>query len=127
MTALRRYVLLQIPDACLSALVLAGLYQWAGLAGWLAVGLFGLWVVVNVVQYPFVMHAYSGTPSDMVGPERLIGAPGVVTRTLDPDGWVRVGAELWRADLIEQVGPLPEGSRVQVRAVRGLTLIVRVD
>jgi membrane-bound serine protease (ClpP class) len=55
------------------------------------------------------------------GSENLVGAPGVVTRALDPAGQVRVLGELWEA---RSATPLSEGTPVRVSAVRGLVLEV---
>jgi len=38
------------------------------------------------------------------GVERMIGAPGVVTQTLDPLGYVRVQGHIWRATLAHGLG-----------------------
>jgi membrane protein implicated in regulation of membrane protease activity len=127
MRVLRRYVLLQIPDAALSALVLYGLYRWAGISVELASGLFVLWIVVHVAYYPFVKKAYEIRPSELVGPERMIGAPGVAMEEIDPVGYVRVESELWGAELCPGEPPIAKGSGVCVHAVRDLTLIVRSE
>ena len=55
------------------------------------------------------------------GRENLVGAPGVVTRALDPAGQVRVLGELWEA---RSASRLSEGTPVRVRAVHGLVLEV---
>ena len=55
------------------------------------------------------------------GAEELIGAHGVVRSPLDPVGHVFVQGALWRA---RSQRPLPEGERVVVERVDGLTLTV---
>jgi membrane protein implicated in regulation of membrane protease activity len=129
MGPLKRYVLLETPDAILAAGVLYALHLWAGLAAELAWGLLAFWVVAHVALYPFVRKSYESTPSEHIGPERLVGARGVATRPLDPTGMVRVESELWGAELhVDDEGQLlPEGAVVVVHEVRGLTLIVRRD
>jgi membrane-bound serine protease (ClpP class) len=57
------------------------------------------------------------------GDYRMLGARGVVTEPLDPNGQVRVKAETWTA-VARDVLPIPEGAAVKVVAVRGLTLEV---
>lgn len=56
-----------------------------------------------------------------VGVEALVGAEGVVTQALNPEGKVFVQGELWNA---ESDGPIPEGERVRVVSVRNLKLHV---
>ena len=56
------------------------------------------------------------------GRTALIGAEGVVTTPLSPKGIVQVAAERWSAQSI--AGPLPQGTRVRVTGVDGLTLQV---
>ena len=50
-----------------------------------------------------------------------MGAAAEVVEPCFPDGWVRVRGELWRARC--EAGA-DVGSRVHVRAVEGLTLVV---
>jgi membrane-bound serine protease (ClpP class) len=53
---------------------------------------------------------------------RLLGAEGVVTRTLKPEGNVLVASETWSA--ISTAGTVPKGSPVRVTGMQGLRLIV---
>ena len=117
-----KYLLLQIPGWVLAAMGLWLLRQWIGLSLWAAVGLFLVWVIKDLALYPFVRRAYEG--KSRTGDERLIGAEGIVEEQLAPSGYVRVGAELWRAEAMRVDEPIPRGSRVRVHAVRGLTLLI---
>lgn len=56
-----------------------------------------------------------------VGVETLVGKIGVAASNLWPDGQVRVGGEIWRARC---AGGCDSGTRIVVRAVDGLTLVV---
>lgn len=56
------------------------------------------------------------------GREGLIGAVGTVRQPLDPEGYVFVEGELWRAS--SPAAPLEPGARVRVIAVDGLHLTV---
>jgi membrane-bound serine protease (ClpP class) len=59
------------------------------------------------------------------GVDQVVGATGVVTEPLDPDGQVRVRSEVWRATLADATAAwLPVGSAIRVNEVRGLTLVV---
>jgi membrane protein implicated in regulation of membrane protease activity len=53
-----------------------------------------------------------------------VGAAAEVVEPCFPDGWVRVGGELWRARCEVGAGV---GARVRVRAVDGLTLVVESE
>jgi membrane-bound serine protease (ClpP class) len=56
------------------------------------------------------------------GAEGLVGARAEVIRRCAPDGRVRVRGEIWNARCAEA---LEVGSRAEVEAVDGLTLVVR--
>ena len=56
-----------------------------------------------------------------VGVETLVGKTGVAASHLWPEGQVRVGGEIWRARC---AGGCDSGTRIVVRAVDGLTLVV---
>lgn len=62
-----------------------------------------------------------------IGANRLIGVTGSVTQAIPGQpgvaGMVRVGAEDWRADAVDDQ-PLPVGARVRVREIRGTRLLV---
>ena len=51
----------------------------------------------------------------------LIGREGIARDALDPDGYVVIGSERWRARATVHV---PPGGRVRIVAVEGLTLTV---
>jgi membrane-bound ClpP family serine protease len=54
----------------------------------------------------------------------LDGEHGVATERLDRSGYVRVRGELWRAELAHGARAVEKDERVQVREMRGLTIIV---
>ena len=56
-----------------------------------------------------------------VGVETLVGKVGVAASDLWPEGQVRIGGEIWRARC---AGGCDSGTRIVVRAVDGLTLVV---
>jgi membrane-bound serine protease (ClpP class) len=58
------------------------------------------------------------------GHEGLLGLVGRAETALDPEGWVLVGGEFWRA---RAGGRVPPGGRVVVTSVEGLTLGVRAE
>ena len=57
----------------------------------------------------------------------MIGREATARTALAPDGWVRVGAELWRARVVRDAAPADVGTSMVVEEVEGLTLIVRTQ
>jgi membrane-bound serine protease (ClpP class) len=58
------------------------------------------------------------------GREGLLGVRGEVVEDLDPEGWVRVQGEIWRARANERVA---QGERISVSSVEGLLLRVKKE
>jgi len=120
--ALARYVFLEIPGWVAAAALLMLLVEYWELAPRTALLLFALWVAKDFALFPVLRIAYEDAPPD--GTDRLLGALGTTRGRLDPEGWVLVGSELWRAELAPGQAPLERGAAVRVTAVRGLTLSV---
>ncbi len=59
-----------------------------------------------------------------IGKQRMVGMVGEAIEDLDPEGQVKVGGEIWRA---RAARPVAAGTRVRVRAVRGLALEVEPE
>ena len=119
---LRKYVLLQLPGFALAAGALALLVLYLELSPRLAALLLLAWVVKDAVLYPLVRTAYE--PGHPDGAGALLGALGIARERLDPEGYVRVGAELWRASVADEHRPIEAGAAVRVVAVQALTLRV---
>lgn len=123
LSPLRKYIFLQVPEAILFVLLIAGLHAFDKISGTTAFVCLGAWTLKDILFWPILRSAYEPGPAH--GTEALVGAPGVVTRTVAPEGQVRVGAELWSArctaDLVE---PIEVGCGVVVEGVDGYTLLV---
>lgn len=121
-SSFRKYVLLEAPGWALAAAIL-GLFVYQGnLSLALAGLLLGLWVGKDFVLYPVLRVAYEdGNPG---GTDGLVGALGTARERLDPEGYVRVGSELWRAVVARDRAPVEAGAAVRVLEVRELTLRV---
>ena len=115
-----RYALFQLPGAFAVAGLLFLLVHGWDLSPRIAALFLLLWVLKDAALYPFVRKAYE--PSSGGGADALIGAEATVCDRLGPEGYVRVGHELWRARL--RGGTAEKGDRVRVLEVRGLTLVV---
>ncbi len=122
MSTLVRYLLFQIPGWVVAAAVLTFLWEVELLSGRVAGLLWIAWLVKDAVTYPLVRSSYEAS-AHRHGPAKLVGAQATVTRALEPDGYVRVRGELWRAHAAE---PVPVGTVVEVVGARRWVLVVRV-
>jgi membrane-bound ClpP family serine protease len=117
-----RYLLFEIPGWIVAAAVLAILVHAEELRARTAWILLALFVAKDFALYPVLRVGYQ--PSAPDGSASLVGALGTARGRLDPEGWVRVGAELWRAELAHGQAPVEAGGAVRVVAVDALTLHV---
>ena len=117
-----RYTLFQIPVLILLSLGLAAAVRWWGLPVLAAYGLVAVWVAKDVIMFPILRVAYESGGSS--GVDGIPGALGVVTQPLVPSGYVRLGSERWKAELVSGSGAASVGSAIRVVELRGLTLIV---
>jgi membrane protein implicated in regulation of membrane protease activity len=118
-----RYLLFQLPGCVAAAAVLACLVHWEHLSPEAAYVLFGIWVLAEIALFPVFRIGYE-TGGTRGGAEALVGALGVAQQDLDPEGYVRMGAERWRAVVASGCAPVAAGARVRVREVQQLTLVV---
>ena len=112
-----------MPGWIIAAAVLGSLWNWRILPQWLALLGFGAWVLKDICLYPFVRTAYQ--TGSKTGPQALVGARGVATNDLAPEGFVRVRGELWRAVANPTDQMICSGTAVQILAAEGMTLRVR--
>ncbi len=121
MTVFQRYVLLQVPEWVLVAIVLYGLRLWLNLPGWAALLVFAIVVVKDFLLYPFLRRAFETDRRTVL--DRMLGESGVVIQAIAPRGYVKVRGELWRAEAYGG-GEIPAGARVRVVASHSMTLTV---
>ena len=120
------YALIQLPGTVLLALVILLINRWwVAVPLWLGVGIVGLAIVKDLVLFPLLWRSYAG--GDPEDPSSMIGRRGIVIGRLDPEGYVRVHGELWRAETVEIDRPVEEGGSVTVVGVSGLKLHVKTD
>jgi membrane-bound ClpP family serine protease len=121
-----RYLGFEAPSWVLLAAVLGVLVKIWELSLPMAALLLGLWVLKDLALFPVLRIAYEpGGGSG--GAENLIGARATAAGELDPEGWVRIGAERWRARVRSEHAPVASGAALRVTAVRGLLLLVEPD
>lgn len=121
---LLRYALFQLPAAAVVAVLLAAAVRWWEWSPAFALALLAAWLIKDAVLYRVVGIAYA--PDSELQRDPLLGARGMVMQPLEPSGWVRVGAELWRAVAADSAA-IPAGARVRVCGRRDLTLLVEPD
>ena len=93
------------------------------LPAWSVPAAIALWIVKDVALYPVFARSYARRDHEQL--DRLIGTRAVVTQVLDPEGWVRAGAELWRARS-RSGSRIEPGADVIIEAVERMTLVVSV-
>lgn len=86
----------------------------------LSVGIGGI-ALTYVVGMPSMVRTRFATPT--IGREHLVGAEGVASGAIDPEGIVVVDGARWRART-NRATPLADGARLRVVAIDGVTLDV---
>ena len=120
-----RYLLLMIPGVVVLLLVLIVAQHWVSIPRWLFGTIVLLWILKEVIMFPFVWHAHD---QDRPGPSRLmIGDRGVATERLAPVGYILVQGELWKAEKIDNGPPIEKGEFVRIAKMEGLKLYVNRD
>jgi len=119
---LLRYVAFQVPGWLLVGAAAGAAVYWLGVPAWIALAGVGLFVVKDALLFPLLRRSYE-RDGRTHGP---VGEHGVVEDSIDGEGWVRVGAERWRARAADGSAPIERGARVRIVAVHGLTLHVEV-
>lgn len=117
-----RYILLQIPGLVILSTILFAASEWIQYPFWINMVIILLWVTKDVLLFPHVWQSYD--PSRPSKSNNLIGGKGVADESLNPEGMIRIGGELWRARLNEGAGPVKKGEFVIIREIQGLVLIV---
>ena len=120
-----RYALIQLPFTALLVVVLITVRRWVDLSTWIICAIVALWVVKEIVLFPFVWRSYD--PKLPAATGSIEGARGIALDDLHPSGYVEIGAELWKAEVVESALPIKRGEHVRVWGVRGLTLLVKPD
>lgn len=117
-----RYGLLAIPGTVVLILVLMVAQHWVPIPFWLSVTLIALWIVKEIILFPFVWRAYDHARSEVF--HSMIGLRGVTQERLAPTGYIRVQGELWKAEEIPGEPPIEKNKWVRVKKIEGLKLYV---
>lgn len=81
-----------------------------------------IWIIKDILMFPFIWRSYDTSSDNKV--HGLKGKKGTVTRRLDPEGYVRIGGELWRA-VLDDNGIAEKGENVVVISRTGVTVKVK--
>lgn len=121
MRSIRAYVLLELGELAGLITFIVVLAQFIRIPLWLAVAIPAGKLLKFILVYPSVRR--SAKQPIYTGLESLIGEQGFVVDPLNPEGYVKVRGELWRAR--GEGLPIPVGTEVEVRATDGIRLMVR--
>jgi membrane-bound ClpP family serine protease len=117
-----RYILLNIPALVLIILALILAHHWITMPLWLALTLIFIWLIKDVILFPFVWRAYDwDRPAKF---RSMIGKLGITRERLAPSGYVLVDGELWKAESADAGQPIESGKFVRVVKMEGLKLFV---
>ena len=122
---LLRYTLFQIPSLVILVLTLVIIRRWFNLPGWLSGLCITVWVLKDIILFPFVWRAYD--PETRGHSKRMIGKQARVVERLAPQGYVELNGELWRATIEQEKSPVEKHALVRVLDVKGLTLHVESE
>ncbi|MGQ9477225.1 MAG: NfeD family protein [Candidatus Bipolaricaulia bacterium] len=120
MRNLRAYVLLELGELVGLIVLILVLAQFIHLPLWLAVTIPAGKFLKFLLVYPAVRR--STKQPAYTGMESLIGEQGFVVDPLNPEGYVKVRGELWRAR--SEGLPIPAGTEIEVHATDGIRLLV---
>jgi membrane-bound ClpP family serine protease len=81
-----------------------------------------LWILKDIIAFPFVWHSYDSKTRDAT--HSMIGKQGIAQERLDPNGYVRIGNELWKAEVTNNHSYIGKGESVTVLHMDGLKLTV---
>jgi membrane-bound ClpP family serine protease len=117
-----RYILLNIPALVLIILALILAHHWITMPLWLALTIIFIWLIKDVILFPFVWRAYDwDRPAKF---RSMIGKLGITRERLAPSGYVLVDGELWKAESADAGQPIESGKFVRVVKMEGLKLFV---
>lgn len=118
-----RYTSFQVPSLVLLLVVLYFTVKIVPLSSLAVSVIIALWIVKDILLYPFLRRYYRPPLSSPF--EALIGKEGSIHSDLNPEGYISIGMELWRARPSHGSPPLKKGVRAVVTAVEGFTLYVK--
>lgn len=117
-----KYALIHLAELVIVVCALILARRFFSISTWLMLTIVALWILKDVVLFFKVWRAYAF--EDNRPTRKLVGLEATVIHSLDPLGYVRVGGELWKAEIRDHGHPARRGEKARVVDVRGMTLIV---
>lgn len=121
MRSIRAYILLELGELLGLIVLIVVLAQFISIPLWLAFAIPAGKLLKFILVYPAARRSIS-QPA-YTGLESLVGEHGPVVDPLDPEGYVKLRGELWRAR--SDGTPIPAGVEVEVWGIDGTKLLVR--
>jgi membrane protein implicated in regulation of membrane protease activity len=118
-----KYILLQLPGQVSFVLILLLFRQLLAVPNHLFWGLLIFWIAKDIVLFPFLWRFYD--PNHYPDRFHMVGRKGIALSRLNPDGYVRVRGERWRASIADGQVPVDPGEAIWVEAVESLKLTVK--
>ena len=119
---LTRYILLQLPVLGVLIVLFIISLDSEGISSRLMLLLIILNVVKDVILYPFLWKSYQ--PDAQQSEHPMAGLTGVVTESLNPEGYIKIRGELWQARSKSE-RKIKKGEKVTVINNHRLLLIVK--
>jgi membrane protein implicated in regulation of membrane protease activity len=116
----RTYLVVNAADWLLVTLLLIVAVRWFELPMWAGLALLAAWIGKDLVLFPRVRRYYEPEPAE----RRIVGEDGEALTAIDPEGFARVHGEIWQVRAADASAPIVAGTRVLVRDVQGLQLVV---
>ena len=118
---MRTYVLTELGELSLIIVLLIVVSRFIHIPLWIAIAIPAGKLLKFVLVYPIVRRSLRQPL--LSGPESLIGRRGLTVEPLDPEGYVNIRSELWRA--ISDGTPISTGAQVEVCELDGTKLVVK--
>jgi len=87
---------------------------------WLTATIVILFLIYSYIMYRIGHQTVVKTPINT--PDKIVGKSAIVDKDLNPEGYIKVNGELWKAISID--GPVSIGERVTVIKLDGMVLTV---
>jgi membrane protein implicated in regulation of membrane protease activity len=120
---LLRYFLLQLPGMAIFGAIVVLSYHLTFLPSWLAWAVCAVWIIKDIVFYPMVWQAYD--PDRQKDRNTMLGKICITTEKLNPEGYVEVNGESWKAVAEISYSPIGKGKEVIITGVEGLKVFVK--
>jgi membrane-bound serine protease (ClpP class) len=122
---LKRYVLFQIPAIVILTLLYFLINEFYPIPVLIFLVFIAIWILKDIILYPFTWKAYDVRRTSIE--QALVGEKGIVIKSLNPEGHVRIKGEIWKAQIQSGGANIKKGSKVIVERANGLKLIVAPD